>query len=278
MIKFITKVQIKRDLFNQGFSFSKLLGTPEVNPKVKKNLKEGLATFPLQLAPASLSGFNVCASSSESCRKMCLHFSGNPIYFSAKEKARHQRTQAFFKSRNLFLALLRKEIDTAVNWCKRKDLLCGFRLNTTSDIRWESVYFSKNISVIDYIISLGAIPYDYTKHTNRKRVPEGYHLTHSWSGDNEDKCIEAFDNGLNVAIPFSTSKHKELPTHFKLGQKIVPVFDGDVSDDRSSDPKGHVVGLRWKFDTSPKALPRKEQLAEAVASGFCIDASSDNRV
>ena len=122
------------------------------------------------------------------------------------------------------------------------------------------------------------IPYDYTKHTNRKRVPEGYHLTHSWSGDNEDKCIEAFDNGLNVAIPFSTSKYKELPTHFKLGQKIVPVFDGDVSDDRSSDPKGHVVGLRWKFDTSPKALPRKEHLAEAVASGFCIDASSDNRV
>ena len=274
----ITKIQIQRDLFAKGFSFSKLLGTPEINPKVKKNLKEGLATFPLQLSPASLSGFNVCASSTEMCRSMCLHFAGNPMYFSAKEKARNNRTQAYFKARKLFLALLRKEIDTAIAWCNRKDLLCGFRLNTTSDIRWEVVYFEDGISVIDYILSKGALPYDYTKHPNRRKAPKGYHLTLSWSGDNEDKCVDGFSNGLNIAIPFTTSKHKELPKYFKLGQKNVPVFDGDISDNRPSDPEGHIIGLRWKFDTSPKALPRKEQLAEAVSSGFCIDALNDNRL
>ena len=274
----LNKAEIKRELASHGLPFSTLLGSPEVNPKVKKNLKvNGISTRPLQLSPASISGFNVCASASDACMKACLHFAGNPIYFKAKQKARINRTIAYFKHRELFLKLLKLEIDSAVRSNNKKNLSTGFRLNTTSDIRWETVKLHGTMSLIDYILSLGASVYDYTKHTNRRKAPKSYHLTHSWSGDNVDKCIEAFSNGMNVAIPFSTYRSCPLPSTFKLGDTVVPVFDGDNTDYRPDDPSGVIVGLRFKYNSS-NYIKQAEQLSDAIASGFCIDVENDHRV
>ena len=100
------------------------------------------------------------------------------------------------------------------------------------------------------------------------------------SGDNESKCIEAYTSGLNIAIPFSTKRNKPLPKYFKLGEHKIPVFDGDNEngDYRLKDPKNHIIGLRLKYQTGPKADKQSHQLQSAINSGFCIDASNDKRI
>jgi hypothetical protein len=58
------------------------------NPKTDKNLKiESLKKYwikRLNLAPASISGFNTCASASKGCREACLHEAGNPVFMPQK--------------------------------------------------------------------------------------------------------------------------------------------------------------------------------------------------
>ena len=253
-----------------------LLGNPEEHFKLKKNIKKNrVLSFPLNLEPASLSGFNVCPKSSESCRKLCLHFSGIPFQFKGKQTARRKRTRAYFENRFWFLRLLKIEIDSAIRKAQKMGLDCGFRLNTTSDIIWESVRFDSGESVIEYIIRNGAFAYDYTKHTKRLKnpnFPSEYNLTFSWSGDNESEAIEAFENGLNIAIPMNSGKVSGLkkPEYFKLGKYRVPVFDGDASDFRPEDPKGVIVGLDYKFNKN-LSVSFKTQLEDAIESGFCVD-------
>ena len=74
------------------------------NPKTDKNLKiESLKKYwikRLNLAPASISGFNTCASSSKGCRKACLHASGNPVFMSQKTLGRVNRTLLYFKEQS----------------------------------------------------------------------------------------------------------------------------------------------------------------------------------
>ena len=56
----------------------------EGNPKTDKNKKvEGLEKYRilrLNLAPADLSGFNVCPMASAGCKSACLHTAGNPVF------------------------------------------------------------------------------------------------------------------------------------------------------------------------------------------------------
>ena len=66
----------------------KRLTFTEGNPKTDKNLK--LEEFKkywilrLNLAPAKLSGFEVCSQRSKGCTKACLHTAGNPVFMKQK--------------------------------------------------------------------------------------------------------------------------------------------------------------------------------------------------
>ena len=51
-----------------------------VNPKTEKS---AVQTYILHLAPADTSGVNVCAGAGN-CKKICLHFAGNPVYMKGK--------------------------------------------------------------------------------------------------------------------------------------------------------------------------------------------------
>lgn len=275
-----SRASLRRQLAAMGFHFSALLASPLANPKIEKGIgKVGVMTFPMHLAPAKVSGFNTCANSSPACEDACLDKAGNPISFATKMQARINRTLAFYKARPLFLRLLKLEMLAAISKAKKAGFAPAFRLNATSDIRWESVRFEDGQSVIEFAIENGAEVYDYTKHTNRRNAPAGYHLTFSWAGDNEARAIEAFNNGLNVAIPFSTKRNQALPAYFKLGDSWVPVFDGDNDngDFRPLDPTGHIIGLRFKFDTSPTAPSRPQQLQAGIDAGFVIDATDESR-
>ena len=227
-----------------------LLAKPESNPKVAKNMKQGVMTFPLHLAPAELSGFNVCPASTAGCRAGCLHTAGNPLYMDGKTKARIARTVLFFKNRGLFLSLLRAEIDAGIRKAHRANMAPAFRLNATSDIPWERQRADDNqagISVVDYIVRNGGEVYDYTKRCNR--VPRaGYHLTFSLAENNDSDAAQWLANGGNVAVVFDTKKGHPLPGTLILGDQAWPVIDGDLSDYRPADPSPCVVGLRAKGD------------------------------
>jgi hypothetical protein len=271
-----SKTAIKSALAALGYKFSSLLAEPMANPKIAKSAKKaGVMTFVMHLAPHELSGFNTCASATDACIDACLDQSGNPAAGDAKRAARIARTQAFFRARRLFLALLKIEIDAAIRKAKRANMDCAFRLNGTSDIRFESVRFDNGQSVAEYVNANGATIYDYTKHANR-RAPEFYNLTFSFLGD-ETRAIRAFESGLNVAIVFDVRRNQALPRAFKLGDMVIPIHDADEHDARFLDPRGCSAGLRYKFKTTRDAESRADQIANGIESGFVI-ACDDPRV
>ncbi len=215
----------------------KLLGIS--NTKTLKGESLGYRTYIMHLAPGMLSGFQVCASASSGCLKACLNLSGMGK-FSNVQDARIAKTKLFFEDRVTFLDKLVKEIQAAVKSSKKAGLIPVFRLNGTSDIRWE------NIPVRGYRNLFQLFPdiqfYDYTKHSNRKNIPDNYHLTFSRSETNEDQILTVT---YNTAVVFET-----LPTTY-LG---LPVVDGTETDLRFLDPQGVIVGLvangEGKKDTS----------------------------
>jgi hypothetical protein len=227
-----------------------LLAEPTHNPKIKKNIGVGVLTAPLHLAPADLSGFNVCPMATKGCKRACLHTAGNPAYLAGKRRARIARTRAYFNAREAFMRALAGDIAKLERQAKRMRLKCGVRLNATSDIPWERVPVT--IGNATYANLMQLFPrvqfYDYTKRPNRKALPSNYALTFSLSEDNDHAALEALANGMNVAAVFSTRRGQPLPSKFapKGATLAVPVVDGDVHDYRPADPRGVIVGLRAK--------------------------------
>ena len=86
--------------------------------------------------------------------------------------------------------------------------------------------------------------YDYTKLANRKGVPSNYALTFSLADGNEAQARAALASGMNVAAVFrDESRVARAISEGFLGR---PVFNGDMSDLRFLDPKGHVIALYAK--------------------------------
>jgi len=213
-----------------------LLSKPDSNPKVSKNMKFGILTAPLHLAPAKLSGFNVCAGASNGCIEACLHTAGNPAYMAGKTRARIAKTRLYFEQGEAFLVLLFEDIFWLGLQARRKGLIAGIRLNATSDIPWERVKHAGE-SVIDYCKRQGVMPYDYSKIRKRAAGGAGYHITFSRTESNDADCLEVLRAGGNVAVVFD-----QLPDTWH-GFKVI---DGDESDWRPADERGVVVGLKAK--------------------------------
>jgi len=215
----------------------------EVNPKLVKGEILGYKTFGVHFAPARISGYQVCSSASAGCQTACLYTSGHGK-FTRTQDARIAKTRRFFEARPEFLTELVKAVEAAIRKAKRQSLTPCFRLNLTSDIRWETIAIWHNNAWHENIMA--AFPqvqfYDYTKHTNRRNIPSNYHLTFSRSEENDGVLEDMYAAGYNVAVVFDTPKGMPLPTTY-MGR---PVIDGDEHDLRFLDPKNVVVGLRGK--------------------------------
>lgn len=222
----------------------KLLGTG--NSKTMKGEKRGFLTFILHLAPASLSGYNVCPMSSSGCRAACLNTAGRGK-MSKVQEARIRKTLRFFEDRSGFMADLVSDVHAAIRKADRKGMVPCIRLNGTSDIRWENIpayqgeFPHPNIMTMFPDVQF----YDYTKLSNRRNLPDNYHLVFSRSETNEHEIGEAICNGMNIAVVFSTPKGEALPTHWRNSLEVV---DGDENDLRFLDPCCSVIGLRAKGD------------------------------
>ena len=207
------------------------------NPKVAKNDKLGYASVVLHLAPARMSGYQVCQHRSPGCEAACLHFAGAQLYMAAKEKARIRKTKLFFEDRLNFMNLLVRDIEAYLRKVDRMgDKKPAIRLNATSDIPWERVRVGKHENLMSMFSDV--LFYDYTAIPNRQ-VPDNYHLTFSLKANNEEASRAALAQRLNLAVVFFD---QELPETFW----DLPVINGDETDFRPADPTPCIVGLYAK--------------------------------
>lgn len=260
---------------HKSYPVGGLLTTPVANPKIAKNMKEGVEvmTVALHLAPYDLGGYQVCPNATKGCAAACLHTAGNPIYMENKGRARSIRTQLFFEKRNFFVAWLIEELTQYVVKAEKEGVKLGCRLNATSDFPWETLKINHGAREAATIFEL--FPevefYDYTKRPKRNvsHIPN-YSLTFSLAEDNDADAIKALERGMNVAVVFDTKRNKPLPQFMQQIRHIStpkqnllkaggipgatkesaqwPVIDGDEHDFRPIDPKGVIVGLRAKGD------------------------------
>jgi hypothetical protein len=213
----------------------KLLST---NAKLSKNVG-GYLVMGLQLAPHSISGRNVCPHASAGCKAGCLFTAGHGVYERIRQ-ARIARTQFFFNDRAGFLVQLVSEIAFYKRRADKRKLKLAIRLNTISDISWESVKFNGE-RLMDIFPDVTF--YDYTKNPKRAiayskgELPENYHLTFSRSESNGEVAKLISSLGVNVAVVF-----KNKPMYY-WGKEVI---DGDINDARFLDKRGVIVGLKAK--------------------------------
>ena len=257
-----------------------LLTTGDGNPKTAKGSKRGYLTAVLHLAPSKLSGYNVCPMATPGCVASCLNTAGRGGMYAKGlhvfevgnvnevQRARVRRTLEYFEDRPRFMLRLRDEVGRFVKRCDRLGMVPAVRLNGTSDLRFESVPCG------DFPSIMHAFPgvqfYDYTKLSNRRNLPDNYHVTYSlaeglqsWRGH-----LAALADGLSVAVVLrgcgGTGRGRggpplPFPATWAGGR---PLVDGDESDLRFTDARGVYVGLRAKGR------------AMRDTSGFVFDAHS----
>jgi len=229
----------------------KLLST--ANPKIQKGTKLGYLTFILHLAPADLSGKEVCPKRTAGCTQSCLNTAGRGGMFRKGEttntiqRARIRKTQYFFNRRQDFMLDLVADIRKAIKFAERKGLTPVFRLNGTSDLSWEKYDAVPGQNIFEMFP--GVQFYDYTKVLGRKVAQyPNYHLTFSKADGNDSDVAEALLQGMSVVAVYD-----EIP-------QGVP--SADETDLRFLDPKGIMLGLkakgRAKKDSSGFVIRLKE--------------------
>lgn len=233
-MEFISKAQAKRET---GLSY---LGGVATSSKIKKGLKYDEMTYIIYLAPAKMSGFEVCPMRTAECTAACLNESGHnkiDIHENKINKSRITKTKLFFEQRDFFMHWLVDEIASAAKKAQREGMTFSVRLNGTSDLSPEIFKLNgKNILEIFPSVQF----YDYTKVFNRIRLTSkypNYDLTFSYSGENMTETIAALDSGVRAAIVF-----EEVPESY-LGRTVI---DGDEYDMRYVDNSDVIVGLKYK--------------------------------
>lgn len=233
------------------------------NAKTVKGQKRGYRTAVLYLAPARLSGYEVCPQRSLGCTAACLNTAGRGR-MSPVQQARIARTKLYFEDRAAFREQLARELDKFIKACERDGFTPAVRLNGTSDLPWERYRFTrpgKSSGATSYASIFHAYPfvifYDYTKVTKRMEAychkydwPANYKLVFSRSEDNAKDCMEILRIGGNASFVF----HPDIPETYTMPDgNTYEVLDGDEDDlrfleyDLNNDvPNGRIVGLRAK--------------------------------
>lgn len=208
----------------------KLLAT---NTKLEKGSKLDWQTRGLSLAPANISGKQLCPHRSAGCEAACLNTSGMGV-FSNVQEARINKSKFLIERRAEFLAQLEKELQN-LNKQAGKGKQIAVRLNVLSDLPWHNLIDMSKFQNLKF--------YDYTPNVKRMiqflngELPANYHLTFSRKENNQALVELVANMGGNVAVVFD-----KLPETY-LGK---PVVDGDATDLRFLDPKGVIVGLKAK--------------------------------
>jgi hypothetical protein len=241
--------------------------------KVDKSGGAGFLSVILHLQPAAVFvglvlTLRTCPWATAGCVKVCLQYAGR-MRFGGSFFARMWRTWLLVDYPEIFGRMLIEEIRAAEKSASRKGLGFTARLNGTSDLSWESLQFAGR-TVFEHLPTVQW--YDYTKSADRAadvKVPQ-YHLVYSHN-ENSDPAVESkiLRAGGSIAMVFDT-KGGDLPEVVKIGRRRFPVVDGDVTDLRHLDPKGVIVGLKYK-----KAFCRATGKAIQPPAGFVVGVDSE---
>ena len=239
----MVKLNYTKALKELGISY---LGNHSQSVKMRLSKENGTITYCLYLAPANMSGYEVCPCSTF-CRQFCLNGSGlNKAEILDKGASgsrinisRIKKTRLFFENKPLFMQILIHEITKAKNYAKKHNMGFSVRLNGTSDLSPEDfVYEGKNILQIFPNVQF----YDYTKVPARFNLIHkygNYDLTFSYNGHNINTCKQFLKQGGKVAVVFANQEM--LPLSF-MGY---PVWDANTYDMRYLDPASHIMGLHY---------------------------------
>lgn len=222
------------------------------NPKTDKGVKQGYSTAILHLAPATLSGHNVCPAATAGCTAACLNTAGRggmgltTTGDNIIQQARRRKTNYLFQDRAGFLDQLEREIARHIRRAGNEGLQPCVRLNGTSDLRWETLKPRGGTTILERFPDL--IFYDYTKRTDRTQLPPNYTLTFSLAETRKSwqDHITALDHGINVAVVLAGAGDSRNPRPFPPEWNGRTLVDGDTSDLRFLDPPAAYIGLRAK--------------------------------
>lgn len=221
------------------------LGGITHSAKMKYSYRNGTNTYCVYLAPANMSGHEVCPNSKH-CRAFCLNGAGrnkgdilsHGIEKSIINKSRIKKTKCFFENKDLFMNLLVKEIKQEREKAKMMGKEFSVRLNGTSDISPEDfILDGKNILEIFPDVQF----YDYTKDIRRISLMEkypNYDITLSFNGYNWETCKKFLQNGGKVAVVFLSDK---MPKTFDGYE----VEDGNGYDMRYLNSPSSVIYLHY---------------------------------
>lgn len=242
------------------------------NPKIAKNASEQYTPLAIVLSPHKSSGVgNVCSHAAH-CIDSCLDHQGMGSFGGIPgftiHASRIARTVLWYRERQYFLDTLHKEIAL---WkikaeCAGKKLC--FRPNTFSDIAWEKHGVPQAHPDIQW--------YDYTKNPRRVgAVLDNYWVTFSRDSVKDDAlCAALVNSGKNVAVVFDDGRSTSTRNLHGPGKSLpsmwngLPVFSGDDTDARWTDPRGVVVGLVLKAASN-------DQRNKALESGFAVQVESE---
>jgi len=237
-MKFINPTKARRQT---GVTY---LSSVSKSVKHLKSKKYGELTLSLYLAPAKMSGYEVCPGRNAECTRLCLNQSGKNIG-PQKERgdfinqSRITKTRLFFEHHEFFMDWMINEIEAAQRKAIRMTYKLSVRLNNTSDISPEEFRrHGKNILEIFPDIQF----YEYTKVPTRVDLMKkytNYDVTFSYTGYNLAICQQMLENDVRVAVVF-----KKVPEEF-MGY---PVIDGDKYDMRYKDDNKVIVGLKYKVN------------------------------
>lgn len=233
-------------MVDREYRANKLLGI-DSNYKTAKGQAFGYMTGILYLAPADLSGWEVCPMRSQGCTMACLNTAGRGGMTSV-QASRIAKTDWYFTDRAGFMAQIVRDIVALCSKAEREDYTPCVRLNGTSDIPWERVAFEAHGRTWANIMEMFPMIqfYDYTKIKKRAlahargEMPANYHLTFSATEDNAEDVAEVLAAGGNVAIVA-----REVDAiKARLGE--VSIHDADEHDLRFLDPTASAGMLKAK--------------------------------
>lgn len=228
----------------------KLLNTTGGNTKIAKSMKSLIGSDKVRIASLSMMPDDILCPARHlaGCASPCLQSAGRGR-MSNVAQGRQRKTDYWHADRARFIAQLRTEMHSFIRTCLRQGVKPVFRLNTISDIAWESH--------LDMAGEFGdAFFYDYTKRANRLgKTPANYKLMFSYS------AVPAYQKQVGKALqtdaPIAVVFRGNLPKMFMNR----PVIDGDASDIVNVQSGRVVIGLLAKGK------------AKQDTSGFVVDAT-----
>ena len=217
------------------------------------------------MAPASLSGFNLCPKASVSCKALCLGWTSGQAGMVAKDDdmnsvrlSRLAKAKRFMKERKAYMVDVVRSIELGIKKANKLGMKLCVRMNGSTDIAWEGIACERaGVTYRNLMLAFPDIQFvDYTKIAKRleRDLPSNYYLILSRHEANDSDVVRIVSSGLgNAAVVFAS-----VPETWQG----LTVIDGDKHDLRHLDPTGVIVGL------TPKGSKAKRD-----ASGFVVRAA-----